>query len=246
MLVKLLSDLHLGYSYPMHNYVDHGERVCVLAGDISTGMTGVLWAEAEIPAHIQVIYVPGNHEYYGQDYTELNLKYKEYNNLCTHVTILNNNFIEVDGREFYGTPLWTDFGLYGVSELSGEKWRKGLNDSVYIKDKGAQISAESFISWHAEALKFLARAQPAENSVLVTHYCPDLSISFKYRDHPLTPGFASKIPQELHKKFAYHFHGHTHTSMNYEYSYGTKVRCNPKGYGEENSYEFNDEMVMDI
>jgi hypothetical protein len=34
--------------------------------------------------------------------------------------------------------------------------------------------------------------------------------------------------------------------MQYEMPYGTKVFCNPKGYGAENMGGFNEELVLDI
>jgi predicted phosphohydrolase len=246
MLVKLVSDLHLGYKYPEYRYVDHGESVLILAGDISTGMKGIEWAEEYIPKHIKVLYVPGNHEYYGYDYALLQSRYAEYNRKETNIQIMLNDCVEIDNIEFYGTTLWTDFNLYGVPEFSGSKWQRGLNDANFIKYRGSSIIPQNFINWNKESLDFLSKVKPSKTSVLITHYCPDLSIHHVYRDDPLTPGFATKIPKEIHEKFNYHFHGHTHCSMNYSYSYGTKVRCNPKGYGAENGIEFNEELVLDI
>jgi hypothetical protein len=68
----------------------------------------------------------------------------------------------------------------------------------------------------------------------------------RYRNDELTPGFATHIPVETHETFDFHFHGHTHDSMKYEYPFGTKVFCNPKGYGMENVSGFNQELVLDI
>jgi hypothetical protein len=248
MLVKLLSDLHLHNNYPFR-YMDHGEAVCILAGDISEGMNGVNWALACIPDHIQVLYVPGNHEYYGYDVDKLNLAFYNHNLRDTHVHVLLDKSYFTDEIEFVGTTLWTDFGLYNNPIRHALFWRSGLNDSRWIMCKDRSISAQHFLDWNARSIAFLrsvAETYTDKTRVLITHYCPDLSVAPKYRNDPLTPGFATHIPVEIHEKFQYHFHGHTHVSMKYEYPYGTKVFCNPRGYGVENHSAFNQELVLDI
>ncbi len=248
MLVKLLSDIHLHGNHPFR-YTDHGEYVCVLAGDISEGMNGVKWALACIPNHIKVLYVPGNHEYYLHDYTKLNTEFYLHNSRDTNVQVLLDGYVEIGDVQFVGTTLWSDFNLYGKPDKHAVEWYYGLNDSRWIEDEGKGIGVEHFKRWNARSLSFLraiAETPTDKTRVLITHYCPDLSVAPKYRNDPLTPGFATHIPVEIHEKFNYHFHGHTHCSMNYEYSYGTKVFCNPRGYGYENANAFNQELVLDI
>lgn len=250
MLVKLLSDLHLHGNNPFR-YTDHGEYVCILAGDISEGMHGVNWAKNNIPDHIKVIYVPGNHEYYGQDYTILNSKFRDFNKTNSHVKVLNNASVVIGNVEFVCSTLWADFDLYNNQPLHALAWARGLNDSRWIANNGKLISSQDFIDWNKEALEFISSAAhqvrpPDMARVLVTHYCPEFSVAPNYRGDALTPGFATKIPHDIHGAFDYHFHGHTHSSMNYELPYGTKVICNPKGYGYENGGSFNEELVLDI
>lgn len=249
MLIKLISDLHLEASN--FRYVDHGEHVCVLAGDAGEGMRGVNWALANIPSHIQVFYVPGNHEYYGNNYPLLNKMFRDHNKKCTHVRVLMQEVITKDSWdvEFVGTTLWTDFNLYGNAPLHERAWAQGLNDSVWMRNGDRRVNADDFKKWNKASLRFLKKvaATPTEKTrILITHYCFEMSVSARYRGDPLTPGFATKIPVDIHEKFAYHMHGHTHDSMNYQMPYGTKVICNPRGYGMENVGAFNGELVLDI
>lgn len=60
MRIRILSDLHLEFLYwtPPQAEAD----VVVLAGDID--VSGLHWARHHFP-ETPVIYVPGNHEYYG-------------------------------------------------------------------------------------------------------------------------------------------------------------------------------------
>jgi len=242
MLVKILSDLHL---HPMHNnmrYTDHGEHVCILAGDISEGMRGVNWAIANIPQHIEVLYVPGNHEYYGFDYLEMIKNYEAFNAANdSHVRVLLNHLVDIKGYTFAGSTLWTDFMLYN-NPKSTIDWLMGLNDSKWIKYGNRTINAYDVIKLNNEALDFLSKVSA---DVLITHYAPEFSESPQWKGHPLTPGFLTKIPLNIHRKFKYHIHGHTHSSMDYETPFGTRVICNPRGYSYENP-SFNEELVINI
>jgi hypothetical protein len=241
MLVKILSDIHL---HPMHSnfrYIDHGEQVCILAGDIAEGMRGINWAIANIPYHIHVLYVPGNHEYYGYDYFELQKNFNQHNLSNTHVTVLDNSLIDINGTIFAGSTLWTNFQVYN-NPASPFQYENGLNDCTWIKYGGRNLKSHDVVSLNTEAMDFLSHINA---DVLITHYAPQFSESPRWMNHPLTPGFITSIPSYIHSKFKVHIHGHTHTPFDYELPYGTKVICNPRGY----DYEvpgFNEEMVINI
>jgi predicted phosphodiesterase len=61
--IHLLSDLHLEFA--TMRYQSPECDVVVLAGDIATGVAGVMWA-AETFKGVPVVYVAGNHEFYGK------------------------------------------------------------------------------------------------------------------------------------------------------------------------------------
>jgi predicted phosphodiesterase len=71
MKIQLLSDLHLEHSdrHPPFELPASGADVVVLAGDIDNGTRAIDWAEQTFPDQ-QVLYVPGNHEYYEADLPE--------------------------------------------------------------------------------------------------------------------------------------------------------------------------------
>jgi hypothetical protein len=240
MLVKIISDLHISSHNP-YQYVDHGEHVCVLAGDIAEGMRGVNWALSNIPKYIKVLYVPGNHEYYGQEYFELTLNYIEHNKSNTHVKVLLNEVVDISGVTFAGSTLWTDFMLYDNPD-STLHWAAGLNDSRWIRYNNRSLNAGDVISLNKASLEFL---ESVSADVLITHYAPEFSESDQWRGHYLTPGFLTKIPKNIHQKFKYHFHGHTHNKFDYTTLYGTRVICNPVGYRNECT-NHNGELVINV
>lgn len=62
MKIYVLSDLHLEFA-PME-YVDTASDVVVVAGDIDLKLKGLRWIEENIQEK-PVLYVLGNHEFYG-------------------------------------------------------------------------------------------------------------------------------------------------------------------------------------
>ena len=71
------------------------------------------WAGAD-----KIIYVPGNHEYYG---SEIDVARRELAQQCLQhgVTLLDPGAVTVEHVRFIGATLWTDFLLEGVA---GEAW----------------------------------------------------------------------------------------------------------------------------
>ncbi len=64
MKLHILSDLHTEFSDFEAPETD--ADVVVLAGDIGVGTGGIEWAAGQFP-DVPVVYVPGNHEFYGHD-----------------------------------------------------------------------------------------------------------------------------------------------------------------------------------
>ena len=108
MKLNILSDLHLGVAgmERPRNAAD----VVILAGDIARPERG---AEFALGFDKPVLYVPGNHEFYGSSFraTVAELKAR-----CagSHVHVLDDDEIVIDGVRFLGSTLWTDFMLFGT------------------------------------------------------------------------------------------------------------------------------------
>ena len=110
MKLHVLSDLHLTFDPFERPRTD--ADVVVLAGDIARPREAVAWAmEFAQP----VLYVAGNHEFYGGS---IDGTLAELKRLCegTHVHLLDDSELVLDGVRFLGTTLWTDFALFGAGE----------------------------------------------------------------------------------------------------------------------------------
>ncbi|MDE2465352.1 MAG: metallophosphoesterase family protein [Alphaproteobacteria bacterium] len=235
MKIGVLSDLHLP-AYGMRPHPAQAGDVMVLAGDISVGLGGIAWAETVFTC--PVIYVLGNHEYYGQNMDELDSRVQQ-RVAGTNVTVLRDATTVIDGVRFIGATLWTDFDLYGTPKKSAYLVRSGMNDYRVIgKDGGALMPADTR-ALHLASRAYLERtlAEPfAGKTVVVTHHAPSpKSIAPRFLFDPLTPGFVSDLESVVASSgAALWIHGHVHDSMDYMLG-NTRVIANPKGYVGEAS-----------
>jgi predicted phosphodiesterase len=142
MRIHLLSDLHFEFQKWRSAWkLDALEAdVHVLAGDIGIGLDGILWALNHFKR--PVIYVMGNHEFYGQrPMVDLMAKARE-RTAGTHVHLLENDSVVIDGVRFLGCTLWTDFCLFGqdrqaeVMELAGTVMSDYTN--IHVNKKGGR------------------------------------------------------------------------------------------------------------
>ena len=68
MRVHVLSDLHLEFGE--FDYRDPGADLTIIAGDLHTKRNGLAWAREHLPDH-PILYVLGNHEFYGEKFPRL-------------------------------------------------------------------------------------------------------------------------------------------------------------------------------
>jgi hypothetical protein len=248
MKLHILSDLHLEFGRfdPVRTDAD----VVLLAGDIDTGLGGLRWAMGHFPDR-PVIYVLGNHEYYGNALPRLEEKFREVAK-NSNVHVLENNSTLIDGVEFFGCTLWTDFRLSGNEEIARVEAQYGMSDyiSIRINPQYRWLRASDTQRLHLKSRRWLATAlqgSTAESKVIVTHHAPSMrSISEKYASDPLNPAFASNLDEfVIESCLALWVHGHLHESCDYTLGQ-TRVICNPRGYSDGPNPEFNPDLVVEI
>src|ERR1700753_122685 len=106
MKIRVFSDVHLEAAKFRPAAIECD--AVVLAGDIHPGLKGIEWAKMTFPDQT-VIYVPGNHEFYGRRVLLETVEQMKEFSAGTNVTVLYNDTHEVAGQRFVGTTLWTDY-----------------------------------------------------------------------------------------------------------------------------------------
>lgn len=235
MKIRVLSDLHL----EIHDWnpPDAEADIIVLAGDIHSGAHGIEWARRQFPL-MPILYVPGNHEFYGREIQE---------SLCDlqkagrrfGVDVLHGRGVAIGGVRFLGATLWTDFALNGTDVASFRRAmadaRYGMSDfSVIRHGRHGVFRPEHARAMHLEQRDWIRERLADEfpgPTIVVTHHLPHpRSIHRKYWGSSLNPSFASDLSHLMGPPVAVWIHGHTHDSCDYVQE-GTRVVCNPRGYG---------------
>jgi len=251
MKIRILSDLHLDFRpwTPPKTDAD----VIVLAGDIHAGVQGIEWARRSFPL-APVVYVPGNHEFYGEDMLELQEELLRCGRR-SGVDVLDTRDLVIGGVRFLGGTLWTDLALYGADSDSIDRAmataRSGMNDYGCIRfGDNRRFRPEDSRAIHLAQVQWL-RAKLAEEfagpTVVVTHHLPHRqSIHPKYAGSPLSPSFASDLTDLMGSPISVWIHGHTHESFDYDMN-GTRVVCNPRGYEPiEFNPAFDPSLTIDV
>jgi predicted phosphodiesterase len=233
--IRILSDLHL--EIQDWNPPDAEADVVVLAGDIHSGTRGVEWARRQFPL-TPILYVPGNHEFYGRDLQETVSDLQRAGRRFS-VDVLQGRGVLIGDVRFLGMTLWTDFALHGADVASiGRAMsaaKHGMSDFSVIR-YGAH---GSFRPDHARAIHLeqvcWIRERLADGfqgpTILVTHHLPHpRSIHRRFWGSSLNPSFASDLSHLMGPEVALWIHGHSHDSCDYTEE-GTRVVCNPRGYG---------------
>ncbi|AXQ30215.1 metallophosphoesterase [Solimonas sp. K1W22B-7] len=234
MRLHILSDLHLSVC-PMERPQADAD-VVILAGDISRPAEAAEWAAG---FGRPVLYVPGNHEFYGGSIDGTLAELRE-RCAASGVRLLDADSCVIGGVRFLGATLWTDFRLSADPEQQDLAQRAALRfnrDFSRIRlrqGEDALLTPGSSAALHAEYLGWLrSRLDEAHDgpTVVITHHAPSpRSIAPRFANSPINAGFITDLEALMgRERVALWIHGHTHDSFDYEVN-GTRVVCNPRGY----------------
>ncbi len=254
MKIKLLSDLHHEFqtrkeekAQPYFQY--NGEDVLVLAGDIASGSTNVMetikrFLDAGFP---EVVYVPGNHEYYGTNIKDFNIKMAAKTMQLDNVHFLNPSSVVIGDTMFIGGSLWTNFrdDAWAASVAKGN-----ISDFRLIHDFKPADAIEMFQN-HSGYIKHIYEQSKGMKKVIVTHFLPAVEcISPQYRDKDRTTSMLNKyFANNLGSWIAEledttWLFGHTHDSVDVTIG-NTRCVANPFGYWPyDTNRDFKDNFVV--
>jgi hypothetical protein len=177
MRIRVHSDLHLEFEDWSPPKAD--ADVVVLAGDIHVGVKGIEWARRSFPA-IPIVYVPGNHEFYGEDIHDLTQELVMEGRRLD-VEVLDGRSTTISGVRFLGATLWTDFALAGAGPSSIDRAmadaQYGMYDFHVIRyGNDRKFRPTDARAIHLTQVRWL-RSQISDGfvgtTVVVTHHLPD-------------------------------------------------------------------------
>jgi predicted phosphodiesterase len=251
--INILSDLHL--SLAALELPDNEADVVVLAGDIGRPGPAMEWARS---LHKPVIYVAGNHEFYGGTLhgTIQELRHRAEGSM---VCVLDDSQLCLGGVRFLGSTLWTDFLLFGDGpdrDAAAEAAVRSMLDfrRIFLDSEHQRLftplDAAALFRRHASWLREALEQPFAGPTVVVTHHAPSArSIEARYEGSLLNACFASNADELVQLgNPALWIHGHMHHSVDYTIG-STRVVSNPRGYcvrGINESPRFDPNFVVEI
>lgn len=263
MKIQFASDLHLEFITQSKNgYIGIDPApdadVLVLAGDVDNGVAAIDFFKSW---PVPVIYVYGNHDFYGC--VDINERLAEMRDACmgTQINFLEKDAVIINGVRFLGTTLWTDYLLFGrdlrktVMNYCGQT----INDHCQIRVKGIGVTPAQLLTMHEKSVAWLADqlASPFRGkTVVVTHHAPHLmSLPDWDKSAYVKAAYASDMT-ELMDLSALWLHGHVHVSRDYWVG-NTRIAANPRGYPRRKqdattgdmyfqNCEFNSQTIIDL
>jgi len=248
MQIQILSDLHLEFAsfIPARPQAD----VIILAGDVHTGQNGIKWILNTFPNQ-PVVYVLGNHEFYGQKIPKLVDEIKAVAH-GTNVHVLENDFIKIGDVTFLGATLWTDFKLFGNTVLAEVAAQTGLTDfrRIRLAPSYRKFRPSDARKFHARTLEWLRHQCTQAGSgkmVVISHHAPSpRSVPAHLSSDSLNPAYASNLePFISDSGMSLWIHGHIHHHSDY-FVGKTRVIANPRGYPTEGATGFDPSLVVEI
>jgi predicted phosphohydrolase len=248
MKLHLLSDLHLEFApfTPPKTDAD----VVILAGDIQPGVKALPWIENNFPNQ-PVVYVLGNHEYYGQALPSHISKLKELTH-ASNIHVLENDYLDLGEVVILGCTLWTDFYLFGNPRVAGFYATENMNDyrKIRVSPDYRRLRSLDTAGLHFRSRDWLSKqfeTHRGRKIVVVTHHAPSArSLRVGKEDDILSAASASNMDDFVERSgVSLWFHGHMHVSADY-FIGNTHILCNPRGYTNEPNLEFLPDYVIEV
>src|SRR3990167_10681 len=202
MKISYMSDLHLEFG-PLKQELLGGD-ILILAGDICLWErldnkhtdkiskqhreTVTNFLTAALTKYTEILYIPGNHEFYGGDLQTALSKFHTFSKTISPDTL---KVFHPYGQHRIGTDLvfifatlWTDFGGSNVHNMYCAK--RFMSDYHQIKNHDMNLTPDTILLAHHEAKAYIETALQTNNGrkkIVVTHHSPHpMSTHSRYRD----------------------------------------------------------------
>ncbi len=249
MRLRILSDLHLEFDDWVPPAAD--ADVVIIAGDLHKQSRGIPWLIRHFGG-TPVIYVAGNHEFYGAKLPDELDKLKTATGSQPGLHFLENESIRIGDVTFLGCTLWTDFNLHGDPAVAGRTAAAGMNDyrQIRVTPGYRRLRGHDTARYHALSRQWLEQEfarLTGSQFVVISHHAPSArSLDPGFAEDTLSAAYASRLDDFVAASgAAMWIHGHTHRSVEYQLG-GTRVLANQKGYPDQLGTGFEPTLVATL
>lgn len=270
MLIRPLSDIHNEFSvYNLPPLATDSRTVLILAGDIAladrVNTTLVPFLDSVADRFQDILYIPGNHEYYHSSLMTGDRKLEDVCKRYANVHYMNRKSMVIDDTMFIGATLWTDFNRGSpMVRLASEA---GMNDFKVIRTGKSADGEEAYArkikaldlmvintdhrNFIEESLK-LAKHSGQKHTVVFTHHGPSFVSKNPIYNEPMDYAYYNSFGLEdmmLDYEPDLWVHGHSHWPVDTMIG-NTRLLSNPRGYSKNpNGYEdlnFRELLVVEL
>lgn len=250
MKIKVFSDIHLEH-YCAHQYFPFLGRgdVLVLAGDILSAkhlkkdgyLKGVYlqFLEDCSKNFEKVLYVLGNHSFYGYNYEGTFKTIREV--LPDNFHLLENDTVTIGDWNFIGFTFWTNFRNANPIEMMDAESYMNDYKTIRIGSNYRKLRAQDTLNFHNKSREYLLQQLELfkDNVFVISHHAPSYqSVADQFKNATCNGAYCSDYDGLIlnHPQIKYWVHGHTHTPFDYKIG-ECNVICNPVGYpGQDTGY----------
>lgn len=260
--IAYCSDLHLEFGRLNAELPD--ADILLLAGDIYVNdlfnkhdsTDNVIDFFTEISKKYKnIIYVPGNHEYYDSSIFTLDCDFFDFLNSLGNVHYSDNSVICVDDVLIIFSTMWTDMNRSNPVVLNSCKhgmqdYRKILYSKTYFTPEDSvtlhELHRNSLIDNLQATRKIKLDPCDDKKIVVMTHHAPSLQSTQHKNNLDYAYGSTDLDDIIIDSDIQYWIHGHTHS--NHDYMIGhTRVLSNCRGYiGYEKEADNFEIKIIDV
>jgi predicted phosphodiesterase len=239
MRIQLISDIHVEQNKDPRSWpsIDNTVDLLIFAGDISNNpnKSHKYFEAVRQNTKAKILYVLGNHEYWGWDINTAEKKYRDKLSDIEDLTILQNEAIEIDNIIFAGSTFWTDLS----NPINSVIAKQAMPDYKFITNGDLDLQPSETHELHLKSIEFLKSIDRQDKKlVYITHHAPSFWCSpQEYLSSPVNPCFCSSVEDlmDLSKNKTapdYWIYGHIH-NQNWKQIYDTTLLSFPWGYPQE-------------
>ncbi|MDO8521292.1 MAG: DUF45 domain-containing protein [bacterium] len=263
MDLRIMSDIHLEFA-PLNNLPELAtdkDGILILAGDVcpynSRDFLLIPFLRAMSLRFSKVLYVLGNHEFYG--YGSLTLGYRKVRQLIRdakikNVHLLQDRTLTIGTTAFIGATLWTDFDKRDPNSMLLASRRMADFGEILCHTslgESRRINPVDIYEAHQKSRRYIFRTVKKQRAlgkktvVIVHHGVSTLSVHKRFAGDRINGSFVSDLSEEiLDTGPNLIIHGHIHDPVDYMIG-NTRVVANPRGYPGENT-AWNPNLILQI
>lgn len=257
MKIQVISDVHLEFRtrFNPKPVIQKNADYIVFAGDIVISPQAAYdyLSEVRKQTKASIIYVLGNHEFYGNQLPDVVDEYEQAIDSIEDTYLLEKSSVCFANHNirFVGSTGWTSY-RNGEDQHACEMLMNDFRAIKAIDDFGQQrfIEPIQLRAEHTRCKKFFEEnltRQGVDYLIAVSHHAPaPKSIAPRYRTSNINGAFYEDLRDLIYKyEPNMWIHGHVHSTCNYTVG-KTEVVCNPMGYPFEQDNGFMNGMMIKL